>query len=167
MKLTQVKKFLNAAKSANIKKYHLLDDIGSRFINDDNAVVLLNESDETLWNFRKPLSTESREGIVVNSNNIDDIRRAEIIADYDQIKKFIDAYGLSLDNDQLKILLNLNIINKEVMPITGDYHNIFHKLSDAEYEALSPEDKEIYDAHVKEEEKRYDLPRGTAARITY
>lgn len=167
MKLNQVKSFMDAAKSADIKKFAFFDDIGTMYHDDgERAFLLLNESDETLWNFRKALHSEALEGIAVIANNIDDIRRAEVIGSYDQIKTFINKYGLSLTDEQLKILLILDTINKEVIPITGDYHNIFHKLSQEEYDALSPEEKAEYDEHVKEEEKRYALPKGVSAQIT-
>lgn len=165
MKLNQAKSFIDAAKKTKLN-YLFFDDLQSIYYNNDRAVVILNESDSTLWNFRKALPSESREGIVVISNDIEDIRRAQVIGNYDQIKEFANAYGLSLDDDQLKILLTIDNTNKEVMPITGDYHNIFHKLSNAEYEALSDEEKAEYDARIKEENKRYDLPKGVAAQIT-
>lgn len=167
MQLSQVKSFINAVKESNINTYCFLDDIGTRYYNDnERSVVVVNESDSTLWNFRKSLPTEPGNGILVSSNDINDIRRAQIVGNYNQIKEFVNKYGLSLTDDQLKILLVLDNVNKEVMPITGDYHNIFHKLSKEEYEALTPEKKAEYDAHVAEEEKRYALPKGTPAQIT-
>lgn len=166
MTLDQAKKFVDAVKAADIKEYCFFDDIQTRYYNNDNAFVIINDSDETLWNFRKALHTESREGIAVISNNIEDIRRAQIISDADHIKKFAESYGLSLTDDQLKILLILNNTNKEVMPITGDYHNVFHTISKESYDALSDEEKAEYDAKLKEESKRYDLPKGVAAQIT-
>jgi hypothetical protein len=165
MKLNQAKSFIDAAEQTKLN-YLFFDDLQSIYHNNDRAVVILNESNSTLWNFRKALPSESREGIVAISNDIEDIRRAQVIGSYDQIKEFANAYGLSLNDDQLKILLTIDSTNKEVMPITGDYHNIFHKLSDAEYEALSDKEKAEYDAKIKEENKRYDLPKGVAAQIT-
>lgn len=167
MQTSQVKRFLDIVNDLDIKNFEMFDDIGTRYYNNETGFILLSESTDEVIHVRKALHMEEHSGSLVQVNDTADIRRCIVHGSKEVIKKFIDKYGLSLTDDQVKILLINDVTNKEVMPITGDYHNIFHKLSKESYDALTPDEKAKYDAAIEEEKKRYDLPTGTAAQITY
>ena len=94
-------------------------------------------------------------------SDIIDIHRAEVQGDYEIIKKFIDAYGLSLTDDQLKVLITIDRNNTIVKPVTGDYTVTYHKLSEEEYNDLSEAKKKEYDEMVaKDQERLTGLPTG-------
>lgn len=171
MTKAQISKFLNAAESAEIKEYAFYDDIQTKMNNHERAIIIYDEANSALINIKQTQPTgvlreNSNNNVTFMMQNIDDIRRAEVYGNYEAIKKFIDAYGLSLTNDQLEIVLKIDRNNLIVNPQTGDYHNIFHQVSKETYESFTPEQKAEYDKHMAEEKKRYDLPVGTAARIT-
>ena len=168
MQLSQVQTIMNAVRSLEIKSYAFLDDINTRYYNNEKATVIVDESNEMIWNIRKTLPTENygnTESIILIGNDITDIRRFQIMGDSKLIRDFVDQLGLTLSDDEIKKILTLNITNKEVMPLTGDYSNIFHYVYKETYDAMTEEEKEEYDAHVKKEEERFALPKGTAAQI--
>ena len=88
--------------------------------------------------------------------------------DYQQIVKFVERLGsISLNDDELKILLEIDKKNHDIIPETGDY-NRFHYLSKKQYEALSKEDREKYDkekAEYEEKKEKY-IGQNSAASIT-
>ena len=67
----------------------------------------------------------------------------------------------------IKILLEIDKKNYDIIPETGDY-NRFHYLSKKQYEALSKEDREKYDkekAEYEEKKEKY-IGQNSAASIT-
>lgn len=164
MQTNQITSFIDAVKSAGLKNYSFADDTNVVFYNNDNSFILIDEAKETLINVRKTYVTgvpSSENPITISASDFLDIRRAEISGTAEQIKKFCESYGLSLTDDQLKIIVNIEGNNRILKPITGDYTVVYHKLSKAEYEALSDEEKAAYDAKVKEDNKRFEIPKGS------
>lgn len=168
MQLNQVQAIMSAVNSLEIKEYAFLDDIQTRYYNDDRATIIVDEGREMLWNIRKTMPTENfgnTAPVIIIGNDFTDIRRFQIMGDAKLIRDFIDELGLTLTEDEIKKILILDNMNKEVMPLTGDYSNIFHYVSKETYDAMTEEEKAEYDAHVKKEEERFALPKGTAAQI--
>lgn len=80
-----------------------------------------------------------------------EISEFEICGDYNEITAFLEAMGIELTDERVKILKNIDTMKRDIVPFTGDY--TFKVLSQEEYDALTPEEKEKYDA----EKKQYDL----------
>ena len=69
---------------------------------------------------------------------------------------------LFLRFNPVKIDRNNNIVK----PVTGDYTVTYHKLSQAEYDALSEEEKKEYDEKVAKDQARLvGLPKGRAGMV--
>lgn len=161
----QVQKFMSAVEEAEIKNFAFVDDITGYFINSDSGVCVYDSGTKTLVNIKLNTATSAMYSnpLKIQIADLVDIHRAEVSGTYEIIKKFIDAYGLSLDNDQLKVLLNIDRNNTIVKPVTGDYTTSYHQLSKEEYDALTEEEKKEYDEKVEKDQARLvDLPKGQA-----
>ena len=165
----QIKAFLEAVEEAEIPSYLFVTDINTRYYHDgDMSLCYYDEGNEQIINVRQTIvnGTKAFEGpITIQSCDILDIHEAIVGCDYEQAKKILTKLGVYKEEDA-KVLLKINSSNRPIIPSTGDYHNSdFHFISDESYDKLTPEEKEVYDAKKAEEMKRYDLPKGVAARI--
>lgn len=162
----QVTKLINGLKAAGISEYQFSTDLGTHYYNNEAAFNLIDTKSESVLNIRsrdKIATPAYSQGICVYLSDFGDIHEARFGATADQAKKFIESYGLSLDDDQLKILLELDNDNYTINPRTGNY--IFTPLTPEEIEKLSDEEKAEYEKN--REKYSPDLRKGTAARIDY
>ena len=165
MTSNQVSKFMSAIESAEIKNFCFVDDITCYYTNSDAGVVVYDEANSAIVSIQLNSATSAKVSnpLKFQMSDIVDIHRAEVSGDYETIKKFIDAYGLNLSDDQLKVLMRIDRNNTIVKPVTGDYTVTYHKLSQEEYDALTEEEKKEYDEKVaKDQERLVGLPKGTA-----
>ena len=165
----QVKKFIKACEDSNINVYTFIDDIQTRYNNTPNSLVVFDEGNDMLFRITKNQNTgvaSDNAPIMLTGSDLVDIHRAEVYGTFEQIKEFVSNFGLSLSNDQFEVMLNIDRKNR-LLKTDMDYHNVFHVISPEAYEQLTPEEKEEYNAHVAEEEKRFGLPTGVAGRIDY
>lgn len=161
----QVQHFMSAIDSAEIKTFAFVDDITCYYKNGESGVCVYDSDNQAVVAINLNTNTTSKTSNPLRFMmcNVTDIHRAEVQGDYEQVKKFIDAYGLSLDDDQLKVLLTIDRSNTIVRPVTGDYTTSYRKLSKEEYNALSEEEKKKYDAKVKADQERLvGIPKGRA-----
>lgn len=166
------KKFLKAVETAGITSYELDTDIGTHLYNNpDTAIVKFDEATSSVVNL-----TDSRYGGSHNTYNghiravvahTDDIHEARIGGNRAQISSFLKAYGITLSDDELKLLITIDNSNVDIKPATGDY-NRFKPLTKKQYDELSPEEKKAYDAAKEAEEKRQHdyIGQNSAASIT-
>ena len=66
----------------------------------------------------------------------------------DKMQKFLEALNLNLTDEQVTILKWMQESTSDLRPITGDY--TFKPISQEEYDALTPEEKAIYDERLKQ-----------------
>ena len=173
MTTEQLEKFIQSAEAAEIEFYTFDVDDGEKLVNDGKRAILKVSGDDVINICSSQFGSGShsmfgRNSIMVTASDPGDIHKARIGGNYDQIKTFLENYGTSLDDDDLKIMLAINNKNYDVKPATGDYVHGFHYLSDKDYESLSPEEKERYDADKKAYEKaKHDyIGKNQAASIT-
>ena len=156
---------MTAIESAEIKSFAFVDDITAYYKNGESSVCVYDSASSSIIaiGLNPATSAKASNPLRFMMSDIVDIHRAEVQGDYESIKKFIDAYGLSLTDNQLKVLININSNNTIVKPVTGDYTVTYHKLSQEEYDALTEEEKKEYDEKVaKDQERLVGLPKGTA-----
>ncbi len=171
MNKSQAKKFIAAADTAGIKNYQFDTDLGSHLYNNDHSIIKFVESDEIVYNIR-----DSHFGGSHNTNAdplqvvgawCEDLHEARIAGSYSQIKTFLETLGVSLYDSDLKIMLDIENMNVDIIPATGDY-NRFVPLTKKQYDALTPEEKEKYDAAKKADDdaKAKYIGQHAAASIT-
>lgn len=159
----QIQKFMSAVETAEIKTFAFVDDITCYYKNGDSGVCIYDANDKVIISIQNQIAGSAMQSnpLKFQMSDIIDIHRAEVQGDYEIIKKFIDAYGLSLTDDQLKVLITIDRNNTIVKPVTGDYTVTYHKLSEEEYNDLSEAKKKEYDEMVaKDQERLTGLPTG-------
>lgn len=160
----QVKKFMAGLTAAGITKYQFSTDLGTHYYNNDRSINLIDTTTESVVNIRsrdKIATPAYPEGICIYVSDFGDIHEARFGASADQVKKFVESYGLSLTSDQLKIIVELDSGNYTINPATGNYN--FIPLTDAELAKLSEEEKAKY----QEEYEKYNpaLSKGFPIRV--
>lgn len=160
----QVTKFMAGLTAAGITNYQFSTDLGTHYYNNDNAINLVDTASEAVINIRSrdKIATPSySQGIAMFISDFGDIHEARFGATADQVKAFVKSYGLSLTNDQLKIVVELDSGNYTINPATGNYN--FVPLTDAEFQKLSEEEQTEY---LKKYNEYYPaLNKGFPARI--
>lgn len=173
MTTEQAKAFDQAVQAAGIKAYEFTTDLGTHLYHGGNAVAKIDYTHNCILNFRAT-DMGGRPNASFNGNiqatlsNFDDIHEVRCAGDYDQITKFIDSIGsISLTDDELKLLLQIDKKNYNLIPETGDY-NRFHYLSKKAYEALTDDEKKKYDEDkaAYEDAKEKYIGQNAAASIT-
>jgi hypothetical protein len=150
MDANTIAKFKQAIEAAEIDTYAYITDTPTYLYNNkENCVVVEDMGDEIAYcirdngNFGSAQYFENSD-IVVMGAKFEDIHEVRCGCTYDQAMKFVDALGLNLTDDQKKIILSIASFKRPIKPPTGDY--VFKELSQEEYDELSPEEKEAYDA---------------------
>jgi hypothetical protein len=163
MENKHVKAIIDAMKAADIKVYEFLTDNVDHFYNNaDNSIVLYDDSDDPglLVNIksRYPQTIDvfdnNKGNLLINVAACTDIHAFKTGCDFAKAKAFVESLGLTLTEDQQKILIKTNASNRNIKPETGDY--LFRVLSDEEIAKLSPEEKEAYEKAFKEHNKLAD-----------
>lgn len=171
MNKTQTRKFIDAAGTAGIANYQFDTDLGSHLYNNDHAIIKFIDADEIVYNIR-----DSHFGGSHNSNHdplqvvgawCEDLHEARIAGTYSQIKTFLETLGVTLSDSDLKIMIDIENMNVDIIPATGDY-NRFSPLTKKQYDALTDEEKAKYDADKKaaDEAKAKYIGQHSAASIT-
>lgn len=146
MTVAQAKKFIDAITTAGIKQYEMITDISNHFYNNANAVIKLDETNGVVWNICASPTTGSAgklgRRIVFNSSATEDIHEAKTWCNYEEAVKFINAIGLSLTDDEMKIVVS---IAGAAQPIVVDRDYVeFVELTSDQIAKLSPIEKENY-----------------------
>ena len=156
---------MNAVQSAGLKNFAFVDDITAYYKNGESGIVKYDSDSKSIVaiQLNTATSAQSSNPLRFMMCDIIDIHRAEISGEYEAIKKFIDEFGLSLEEDELKVIMKIDRNNTIVKPVTGDYTVTYHKLSKKEYDELSEEEKKEYDEKVaKDQERLVGIPKGRA-----
>lgn len=152
MTSSQASNFISAMEDAKINNYYFVTDTPTNFHNNENAIVKLNG--DLLVNFRKPQYSHYRSinGAEVLIADLTDVHEARAIATAEQLKQVADSLGVSLTDDEYKILLNIDKKDVDLIPVTGNYIE-FVFMTTEQYNALSDEEKAAYDDAKKFETK--------------
>lgn len=164
----QINKFMSAIESAKIDNFCFIDDITCYYTNSDSGVCVYDSSNKAIVSIQKNSASSAQlsNPLKFQMCDIVDIHRAEVSGTYEILKKFIDKYGLSLTDDQLKVLLRIDRNNTIVKPVTGDYTTTYKKLTPEEYDALTEEEKKKYDKKkAADQERLVGIPKGRAGMV--
>lgn len=170
---SQVTKIMSAIEDAGIEEFMVVDDIFVRYYNNKtNSIVKVDEADEMFVCVRSNISTGGAykampgnlEVVAVDFTDMHEIR---VAGDYQHVSDFVDKLGLSLTDDELKLLQSIDSRNFSIIPETGDYNPSFVYLTPEQYEALTEEEKKEYDEAKRQYElKKNHLSQHFAASIT-
>jgi hypothetical protein len=151
MDKTTMQKFKTAVEAAGIDTYAYITDTMPTFYynNTENSITVEDMGDEIVYCFRDNKAFGSGQyfqnsPIMVMGSKFEDIHEVRLGCTYDQAMDFVSSLGLNLTDDQKKLLLSIASSKRPIVPPTGDY--TFKELSEEEYEALTAEEKEAYDA---------------------
>ena len=155
MTKAQSDRILAAIEAAGIDKYMYTTDIPTHFLNDGKTAFTIADDDGVHAFFKNGFAGAhsyfpNETQICYYFADYGDIHEFKTAGTKDQMLAFINALGLSITDDQVKILKWMDAVRNDLKPITGDYK--FKKLSDEEYNKLTPEEKEKYDAAKKQYE---------------
>lgn len=171
MTIEQIKKFMEAIETAEICSYEFDVDSGARIThNGETCIARPDYDNEVVVGFRGQSYYGSVPGWKGNVETIvgrmEDIHNVRTAGDYDQIKKFVSVFGAEFTDDDFKVLLNIDKKRVQLEPATGDY-NRFRYLGKKEYDMLTPEAKEEYDAakEAYEKARRDYIAPNQAARV--
>ena len=165
MKASATKKFLEAVKAAGIKNFEFYTSPQTHLYNDGRSVVIFDEKEELVINFRRKISGSIDPydaNIRVYCADIADVHEVRTGGTLDQIKKFIESYGLELDDEQKMKILKINAGNYDIKPITKDYY-VFTEKTEEEIEQMTPQQKAEYEELLR---ANSGLGQGAAAQIT-
>lgn len=157
----QAQKIKSAIESTGLKIYSFNSDVTSNFYNDGKtAVAVVDLNMECIHAFKKNgfggASTyfPNDKRVCYYFADFADVHEFRTAGTPEEIKNFVAALGLTLDDDQIKILEWMNATTSDLKPITGNYK--FKYISDEEYGKLTPEEKAKYD----EAKKQYELEKA-------
>lgn len=147
MNIEVAEQFFHAIETAGIDNYEVITDTAYTHYYHNNNSILKYKDGKILGIKREARSGSPAYGdsqVTVFTSDAEHVCEARLGGSIDQIRDFITAYGFSLDDDENKILVNLNYTNSRIIPRTGDYYK-FTEIPQEEYDALSDEDKAKYD----------------------
>ena len=142
--------FKSALEAADIKNYAYITDLPtSLYNNEQNSVAVEDMGNEIVYCIRDNANFGSGQyfensDLIVMGAKFEDIHEVRLGATYDQAMAFVDNLGLNLTDEQKKLILSIASSKRPIKPQTGDY--TFKELTQEEYDKLSPEEKEAYDA---------------------
>ena len=168
MNSSQIQDILSAVESAEITDCRFVSENNVSYYKSESSILKYDSGKEILWAIGLAPKTGLLSGnnvIIMTGADPDSVKEFRLNGNFDTIKKFADALGVEISDDEERLLRQIDVNNLVVKPQTGDYSNIFHILSPEEIEDLTPEEKEEYEEHVKKEEDRLKLPKGVPCRI--
>lgn len=147
-----INNFVNALKEAGVNNWEAVTDMTTRLYNNDNAVNLLDNENEVLYNFST--AAKIAENIIsVTATDYVDVHELKANITYAQAKKFVQALGLELNETQGKILLNIYGNNYRINPMTGDYVD-FKELTEEELASLDELERAEYNRALEKYKKK-------------
>lgn len=162
----QIESIISACENNEIKEYQFVTDNNNNLYNSESSILRF--KDGILWSLGlapKMGGIAANNAILISGSDSESIHEFRVRGNYDSLKGFIEELGLEISDDDERMLRQIDANNLVVHSVPPDYKNIFHELSPAEYEALTPEEKAKYDEAKKKDEERFKLPKGIAGRI--
>jgi len=172
MNKTQCQKWMAALKAAELTCYQFDTDLGTHLMNDGkNTIAIPLDDIEAVLAIRSNNLAGSHNVYASNVQAVlsdyTDVHEVRTAGTSEQIKKLVETLGVSLTDEQVKIIVEIDKRNYDIKPATGDYVNRFRYLTQKQYEELSEEEKTKYDSEKEkfETEKEKYIGQNMAATI--
>lgn len=162
----QIESIISACEDNEIKEYQFVTDNNNNLYNNESSILKF--KDGILWSLGlapKMGSIAANNALLISGSDSESIHEFRVRGNYESLKGFIESLGLELEDEQERMLRQIDVNNLVVHPVAPDYTNVFHEISKEAYEALTPEEKEKYDEAKKKDDERFKLPKGIAGRI--
>lgn len=150
--------FLSAVEEAGIETYAFSVDTPTMLYNNkQNSIIVCDDSNDIAYCFRDNSNFGSGQyfenaPLLAFGAKYEDIHEVRLGCSYEKMEKFIDALGLNVTDEQKKLLIQIAGSSRPINPPTGDY--VFKELTQEEYDALTEEEKEAYDAAKYEHDRK-------------
>jgi hypothetical protein len=167
MEMSQVKKLVEAIDTVGIKWYKFVTDMSGNFINNDYCFNVIDEANDLVYNFARNSYVVGAEPgpATIHAAAPVDLHECVIGDSAENIIKLAEELGITLTNEQKRMILRFDKGNYTIIPETGDYHP-FKELTEEEYEQLSDEEKAAYDAAKKHDiAVKTGINQGFAVRV--
>ena len=164
MDKSTVQAFKSALEAAEIKNYAYITDLPTYLYNNgENSIALEDMGNEIVYSIRDNGNFGSGQyfqnsDLVVMGAKFEDIHEVRFGASYDQAIAFVNSLGLDIIDDQKELILSIASSKRPIKSQTGNY--TFKELTQEEYDELTPEEKEEYDAaKLAKDRERYGMTR--------
>lgn len=173
MNVNQCKKWMAGIQAAGITMYQFDTDLGTHLMNDgENSIAIPVDDLNAVIGIRSIAyggsHTAYKEKVQTIMSDYNDIHEVRTCGTSEQILKLVAELGVSLSEDQVKIVVNIDKRNYDIKPMTGNY-NGFKPLTQKQYEALSESEKAKYNSEkaAYEEEKAKYIGQNMAASVIF
>ena len=174
MTADQCQAFMSALEAAEVTNYSFDTDLSNHLRNDgvksiakpiyDKECIVCFRSNKSYGGSQRAFDSNI-EFILADFGDVHEVRCG---LDYKQAETFVEALGgIDLTEEEFNILLEIDGHNYNVNPITGNYVDTFHYLSQKQLDELTPEEREEYEENKRayEEAKAKYLPPHNAAMV--
>ena len=166
MKSSEVTKFINAVKNAELTVWTAITDMSTHFWHNPDQNQLIFSDGDTLAHVRFNRQQEGPGKVFLDYASVDDIHEVRTSGSPDKIKAILEELGMTVTDDDVKIIIRMSGAERDIIPPTGNYlGKDFIYLSEKQLERLTPEEREKYEiekaeweAYLKEKEKSIPGP---------
>lgn len=154
MKAGVLSSFISAVEDADIKVWSACIDTQVVYHHDPDNKNIIKCSGDTVATVRFNRQNDGPGKVYMSCSDVEDIHEVRTSGDFNQIKQVLEALGISITDDDMKILVAINAAERDIIPPTGDYNGPhFVYLTEQQYDALSDDAKAKYDQEKEEWEE--------------
>lgn len=140
-------KFFNVVEEMELKSYIICtDSTFNNFANNGENSIIKYDGDETICCIKgehTPSASPFQGNVRAFISHLDQIFEFRVGGSYKDVKEFVEKMGFTLNDQDIKIMLEINSKNTKLIPVTGDYSK-FKKLTQEEFDELTPAQQERY-----------------------
>ena len=161
-------KYFDTIDELGIKSYEIITDATmTRLINNGENAIIKYDGDENvafICGEKSPSLSRYQGNVRVSIFHLDQIAQLTVGGSYKDCRDFVEKMGFTLNDQDIKIMLEINTKNTKLIPVTGDYSK-FKKLTQAEYDELTPAQQEQYKKDYQAYENMHEGNQSFVAQI--
>ena len=167
MKADSMAKFIAAVEDAEITVWSAVTaPMVHWYNNPDQKQFIKHDGGDYIATARFNRQNEGPGKIELGYANLDDIHEVRTSGTPAQIKQVMEALGMTITDDDMNILIQINASEKDIVPPTGNYQTpSFVYLTQKQFDALTQkeklkyeEEKHAWEQYLEEKEKKIGSP---------
>lgn len=162
-------KYFEVIDDMKLKSFEIVTDATmTRLINNGENAIVKYDGDENIafiCGEKSPSLSRYQGNVRVSIFHLDQIAQLTVGGSYKDCKDFVEKMGFTLNDQDIKIMLEINTKNTKLIPVTGDYSK-FKKLTQEEYDELTPAQQEQYKKDYQAYENMHEGNQSFVAQIT-